>query len=130
MARTTRLPSKHSCPARTRGGNSEQGHSHGCHRKHFSKEIGRRAPTHFLRDYLWEQKLFLILREAEAEVTIGAPAALRAEHPWQGEQVLPGFLKIYFNATGTLVSEQSPAQHCLQSAGSARDAAEGNEDTL
>lgn len=38
--------------------------------------------------------------------------------------------KIYFNATGTLISEQSPAQCCLQSAGSASDAAEGNEDTL
>lgn len=37
---------------------------------------------------------------------MGAPAALRAEHPWEGEQVLPGFSKIYFNATGTLVSEQ------------------------
>lgn len=74
--------------------------------------------------------MFLILREAEAEVTIGAPAALRAEHPRQGEQVLPGFSKIYFNATGTLVSEQSPARHRLQSAGSASDAAEENEDAL
>lgn len=53
-----------------------------------------------------------------------------AQHPWKGEQVLPGFSKIYFNATGTLVSEQSPAQQCLQSAGSASDAAGGNEDTL
>lgn len=74
--------------------------------------------------------MFLILREAGAEVTIGAPAALRAEHPWKWEQVLPGFSKIYFNATGTLVSEQSPAQHGLQSARSASATAEGNEDTL
>lgn len=74
--------------------------------------------------------MLLILREAEAEVTTGAPAAPRAAHPWQGEQVLPGFSKIYFNATGTLVSEQSPAQRCLQSAGSARDAAGGNQATL
>lgn len=130
VARTTRLPSKHSCPARTQSGNTSKVTATGVTEGTFQKEIGHRAPTHFLRVYLWEQKLFLILREAKAEVTIGALAALRAEHPWMWEQVPPGFLKIYFNATGTLVSEQSPAQHCLQSAGSASDTAEGNEDTL
>lgn len=34
------------------------------------KKLASRAPTHFLRDYLWEQKLLLILREAAAEVTV------------------------------------------------------------
>lgn len=74
--------------------------------------------------------MFLILREAAAEVTIRTSPALTAEHPWKHEQVSSVFSKVYFNDIRTIVSEQSPAQPSLLSAAPASDAAEGNEEAL
>lgn len=73
--------------------------------------------------------MFLILREAAAEVTIRASPALMAEHPWKRKQAPSVFSKIYFNDIGTIISEQSPAQPSPSAAAPASDAAEGNEET-
>lgn len=70
----------------------------------------------------------LILREAAAEVMIRASLALKAEQPWKHDQVPSVFSNLYFNDTGTIISEQSPAQPSLSSAAPASDAAEGRKE--